>query len=102
MTRAIDFALYQVARDSREATLTAANAALQAIPGIGSGPMGLTPDHVRRSPEYQAARRAYDAAHHALGQLNGKWCKHFAPELRAEREARRAAKLAALESAPMP
>lgn len=95
-TRPIDFALFQVARDSREAMLERANATLQAIPGIGSGPCGLTPDSVKRSPEYQAARRACDSAHSALRQLNGKWCKHFAPELRSEREAKRAAKLAAL------
>ena len=50
-------------RDTLWVDLKAASATLRAIPGVGGGPMGLTPDAVKASPEYRAARAACDAAH---------------------------------------
>lgn len=50
----------------------AASAALKAIPGVGSGPMGLTPEHIRLSPEYRAAKTAYDRAFQAVRAENAK------------------------------
>ena len=64
---------------------------LRAIPGVGSGPMGLTPDAVRTSPDYRAACAAYDKAFAALRDFNGKFTKAFKAEYAAERRARRAA-----------
>jgi len=64
-------AVIEAARAALEAEHKAAGAALRAIPGIGSGRMGLTPDHVKASPDYRAARAAYDRAFAALRRFNG-------------------------------
>lgn len=101
MNRADQFAAYVTARDGLQRQLDLASAALKAIPGIGSGPMGLTPDHIRAGADYQNARRAYDTAHSRLARLNGANVKRFAPELRQEREARRAAMVMAREGEAM-
>ena len=61
----------ETARAALEAEHKAAGEALRAIPGIGSGRMGLTPDHVKQSPEYKAARAAYWLAHDRLRRFNG-------------------------------
>jgi hypothetical protein len=54
-------------------------------------PNGLTPDHIKFSPEYQAAKQASNAAFQRLRQFNGWFVKTFKAELRKERLARRAA-----------
>jgi len=82
------FTLAKVAKQHLDNECTAASEALNAVPGIGSGPMGLTPDAVRATPEYRTAKAAFDAAFAALRDFNGKFNKQFAAELRAERRAR--------------
>jgi hypothetical protein len=57
------------------------------------GPMNLTPDHIRNTPEYQAARKAYDRSFSLLREVNAMLVKHHKKELLAERDARRAARL---------
>jgi len=47
--------------------------ALKAI--SGGGPMGLTPDNVKTSPEYRAAKRAYDTAFSRLRTFNSRSAK---------------------------
>ena len=64
------------------------SAALQVFP---AGPMGLISDAVRATPEYRAAKTAYDAAFERLRTFNGRFVKVFAKEIRAERSARRGA-----------
>lgn len=68
------------------AEVDAASAALQAFPKTGS--MGLTPDHVKASPEWQAAKRLFDVQFSRLRSLNGWYVKAFKAEIRAERAAR--------------
>lgn len=63
-----------------EAAHKAASDALQAFP---RGPMGLTPDRVKASPEWQAAQRAYQKAHRDLRNFN----VDHAAEIRAIRRA---------------
>jgi hypothetical protein len=65
------------------------SAILQSFP---RGDMGLTPDAVKFSPEFQAAKQAYDRAARAIRDLNGTYAKSFAKEIRADIEARRAAR----------
>lgn len=77
----------------------AAAAALRAIPGVGSGPNGLTPDGVKFSPRYMSARRDYEAARAALARFNGWYTARFKAELRRDRAERDAARLAALAPA---
>jgi hypothetical protein len=64
-------------------TLNRASDALRPFP---KGPMGLTPDAVKFSPEFRAAKAAYDAAFQALRDHNGFMVKTFAAEMRAERK----------------
>lgn len=49
---------------------------------------GLTPDHIKATPEWRAARARYDSAFAALRAFNQRFVKAFARELRAERLAR--------------
>lgn len=74
-------------RAALDAELTRLGAPLKGFP---RGPMGLTPDAVRRAPEYLAAKSAFDAAFQRLRHFNGVFTKTFATEIRAERSARRA------------
>jgi hypothetical protein len=53
------------------------------------GHMGLTPDHVKASPEYQAAKAAHGIAFRRLQDFNSSFVKKFSNELRAERLRRR-------------
>lgn len=84
---------YQAAkavRDALEKARNDASHALSAIAGVGSGPMGLTPDSVKQSPAYRAARRAYDQRHADLAAFNARFVKQYATELAADRARRRA------------
>lgn len=63
-------AAIEAARHVLEAQRKAAAATLGSLPGIGSGPMGLTPDSVKASPEYQAAKAAHAHAFDALRRFN--------------------------------
>jgi hypothetical protein len=64
---------------------------LRAIPGIGSGPMGLTPDAIKFSPEYREASAAYQRAAGILKDYAKGYCRTFKREIAADRDARRAA-----------
>lgn len=80
-----------------------ASTALNAIPGISSGPNGLTPDSVKASQEYRAARREFDCAFRALQSFNGRYLKAFKSELAQEQRARREAMALASQGArPIP
>lgn len=61
-----------------------------------TGPMGLTPDHVKRMPEYALRTEAFDRAHRALRAFNQVFTKEFAKERRADRDARFAAMAASV------
>lgn len=74
-------------RDRLQTDMQAASEALNAFPK--EGPMNLTPDAVKFSPEFQEASAQYRRAHDALRRFNLVFCKVFAKELRAERRARR-------------
>ena len=51
-----------------EAAVTAASILLKQFP---RGPMGLTPDHIKFSPEYRAAKQAWREAFERLRRYNG-------------------------------
>jgi hypothetical protein len=63
-----------------------ASKALKVFP---KGAMGLTPDNVRATPEYKAARMAYDAANAKSRVFNTLYNKAFKKELSELRRARR-------------
>lgn len=85
----MDYATYKAARAAIEARVEAASARLKAIPGVGSGRMGPTPDAVKATPEWRDARHAFNVAFAALRDLNGRYARQFARQERQERAARR-------------
>lgn len=76
----------QAARAGLYAEVERAGAVLAAFPK--TGPFNLTPDDVKSSPEFQSAKRAFDAAFGRLRAFNTTFTKTFAKEIRAERRAR--------------
>lgn len=88
------FAEASKVRDAWDANAKAASDALNAIPGIGAGPMGLTPDAVKFSPEYGRARREYDKAADALRNLTRWIVRTYPKEARAAAQAHRTRKAA--------
>lgn len=79
-----------------EAEAKAAGAALRAFP---RNAMGITPDRVKATPEWRAAKARSDQAFAQLQKLNASFTKRFAKEIRADRDARRAVKTVKLEGA---
>lgn len=91
----LTFSVVSQRRDELELRLKAASAALKAIPGVGQGAMGLTPDSVKQSVRYRVARQEEANAFASLRAVNAFLNKNYAAELREEREQRRAALIAA-------
>ena len=56
------------------------------------GAMNLTPDSVRATPEWRAAKSAADKAFQEYRNFNGIMLKAFPNELKAERAAKRGMK----------
>jgi hypothetical protein len=76
-------------RNIFEAQMKDAAQALKSIPGVGIGPMGLTPDHVKASPDYQETRRRFEWDFDSLRKFNAWYVKTFKRELARERAAKR-------------
>jgi len=91
MAQPITYATFKATQTALEFHVKAAGDAIRAIPGVGTGPNGLTPDDVKFSPPYQAARAAYDRAFSALQRHNMAYCQAFKKERIAERDAKRQA-----------
>lgn len=49
------------------------------------GPMGLTPDHVKATPEFRFAKHVYDMAFKKLRDFNGEFNRTFKAEIKADR-----------------
>ena len=86
----IPYAAARHAADLVNAATAEASRRLAAVPGVGSGPMGLTPDAVKASPEYRQARAYYQAAHEHARRINAWLQRHYRAETRADARARRA------------
>lgn len=86
----VTYAMARQIRDKIQADADAAGARLRAIPGVGSGQLGLTPDAVKSTREYQSARAAWESAFATLRAFNAEYCQRFKREIRAERDAMRA------------
>ena len=75
--------------DTAERAQKEAGALLRSFPRLANG---LTPDHVRATPEWQTAKRKADAAFAALRSINQIIMRHYKREYMADRAARLAAK----------
>lgn len=78
----MDYEAAKRIRDAIEDQRKQAGAALQRFP---RGAMGLTPDAIKASPEYRAAKAAYDLAHARLRKINQIINRHFSVERLADR-----------------
>lgn len=63
-------AILRTQRDKLEAEQAQASKYWNSLAGVGEGRMGLTPDAVKFSLDYQAAKRRYDNATAALRTFN--------------------------------
>lgn len=72
-------------RDKLDSIASKYSDALQKYP---RGPMGLTPDSVKQSPEFRRDKLAYSKAHDELRRFNGLFIKHFRAEIAADRRSK--------------
>lgn len=89
----------KVYKANLEAINDAASKALQAFDSLGKSEMGMTPDHVKAMPEYQATKKAYDISFNNLRNFNGQFMKVFMKVFKKEVQADRKAKYAAMTKA---
>lgn len=84
---------YAMHRDHNAKLEAASKAASEVINTFPRGPMGLTPDNVKVTPEYRAAKAQSDKTFSALREHNGFMAKTFPKEMKADRDARRQARM---------
>lgn len=87
----ITFEQYKVEYEALNARLKAASDRMAEFP---KGPRGLTPDHVKRSPEWRAAQRAWELASQDSRAFNQRYGKMFKKERAEMFQAARESKLA--------
>jgi len=61
---------------------------LRALSSGKRGPMGLTPDHIKQTPEWKSAYRRERQAFERLRNHNAYMAKAFKKEMREERKAK--------------
>ena len=79
---------YEEAKAIRESLNRAhdiAAAALKEASGTERGPMGLTPDHIKSTPEWKSAFNSERRAFSALRSHNMMMSRTFKKEIRADR-----------------
>lgn len=74
-------------RDAIEAEVVSASAKLNAFP---KGPFGMTPENVKFTDEFRAAKTAYDRAFAKFRKFNAAFVKAFKKEIQSERRNRNA------------
>ncbi len=79
---------YQTAKAESARLYDAAAVASAKLNAFPKGPMGLTPDAVKFSPEYRLAKTQYERAAAAVRNFNSTYTKRFAAEIRADRRAK--------------
>jgi hypothetical protein len=79
--------------DKLEAAYSEASRAIKAA-GANSGGMGLTPEAVKSTPEYQEAKKNLEKSQSALQAFNARWSATYAKIPKEERMRRRNAKRA--------
>ena len=83
------YEISKVVKQQLEAETQAAIDKLNAIRGNERGPMGLTPDHIKFSPEYQQANAEFEKAFQVQRKFNAKFSRQYKNEIRAEYRDRR-------------
>lgn len=88
--RPASYAEYVERKEVLEESWRHANTVLTSLPGVGTGRNGLTPDDVKRTPQYVTARAARGFASDRLRAFNGHHAKRFAAHMAVAREELRA------------
>lgn len=70
-------------RDQVEGAYLDAVVSHRAACGTVRGPMGLTPDHVKATPEWKQSRTAMDRAQRTLAAFNSQFLKRYKTEWKA-------------------
>jgi hypothetical protein len=83
----MDYATAKAHSEKLYAESVAASRALEALSGP-KGRMGLTPDSVKATSEWKAAKHASDAAFAALRKFNATFVRRFAKEIARDRRER--------------
>lgn len=83
MNRAEYFELAKAAKKKYEAAVEMADKALKNFP---RNSIGLTPDEVKSTPEFQCAKKDYSNAFNDLRNFNTNFVKEFKNEIRNERK----------------
>jgi hypothetical protein len=65
----------------------------EALNQFPRGPMGITPDAVKATPEYQTAKANFNRSFSALRDHNMFMSKNFSKEMKVDRDARRQARI---------
>jgi hypothetical protein len=86
---------FEEAKAKADALWDASTQAGKVLDAFPKGPMGLTPDDVRATPEWKSDKSASDAAMKALRDFNAQYTKKFKTEIISARDAKREEKLAA-------
>ncbi len=63
---------------------------MRSLKGSSSCHMGLTPDEIKFSPEFQKAKKGYDAFHNGIRKLNSLAPKAYLKRRSSERRANKA------------
>lgn len=84
-----DYAFALAQHDKIESAYLDAVAAHHAACGTERGPMGLTPDHVKASPEWRTTRTTMDRAQRNLANFNRGFLKLYKTEWKATLQSRR-------------
>lgn len=77
-----DYYLYKQAAALLDKEVSITSKALQKFP---RGAMGLTPDDVKATPEWKAAKKAFDDAFNKLRKFNAVFVKKYKKEIAADR-----------------
>jgi hypothetical protein len=80
------FIIAKQSKKALEDCLDIADKALKAFDSYGKSEMGMTPDHVKAMPEWQAAKKDFDQAFAQLRNFNGWYVKTFKKEIAQERK----------------
>jgi hypothetical protein len=83
------FEAAKATRDEINARCKRACERLNTIPGVGTGPMGLTPDEIKFSAEYKEAKREADREFARVREFNDWFTKAYREELAEERKVKR-------------
>lgn len=80
-----DFDIAKLAADKLAKEYKEKSDALQAFDKLGKTELGLTPDHVKASPEWKQAKADYENAFQAFRNYNQWYTKAFKKELAEQR-----------------